>query len=330
MDFLVPAVFFVASAVVTALSVGIAIRIIPVLDVPNARSSHQTPTPSGGGLAVLPVILLAWLAASYWQGGTVDTTVILPLAAAAVLAVISWIDDVRPVPPALRFVAQLVAAAVVVVFAVPGGQVFQGLAPVWVEQLVIGILWVYFTNAFNFMDGIDGISGIEALGIGIGIAIVLLITGTGGGTAMQAAAIAGAGLGFLWWNWHPARIFLGDVGSVPLGFLLGWLLLKLATTGAWPAALILPMYYLADSGITLVRRIVRREKIWQAHREHFYQLAVIQGRSHAEVSRIVGYCNLGLIAFALVSLIDPWVGIVLGAFVAFVTLLVLKRGPAEQ
>ena len=180
------------------------------------------------------------------------------------------------------------------------------------------------------MDGIDGISGIEALGIGLGIAFVSVISGSGGGIAVQAAAIAGAGAGFLWWNWHPARIFLGDVGSVPLGFVAGWLLLILAINGEWAAAIILPMYYLADSGITLARRTLRREKIWQAHREHFYQLAIIQGRSHAEVSRIIGFCNLGLIAFALVSLISPWVGIVLGAFVTFFTLLALKRRSTSQ
>ncbi|NQV56424.1 MAG: glycosyl transferase, partial [Rhodospirillales bacterium] len=243
--------------------------------------------------------------------------------------VLSWIDDIRGLPPLLRLAVQLAVAALVVVFALPHGAVFQNLAPIWLDRLAAMILWVYFTNIFNFMDGIDGVSGIEALGIGIGIALVSLIAGSGGGIAIQAAAIAGAGLGFLWWNWHPARIFLGDVGSVPLGFLLGWLLLVLAANDEWAAALILPMYYLADSGLTLARRAVRREKIWQAHREHFYQLAVIQGRSHAEVSRIIGYCNFGLIVFALVSLLSPWVGIVLGAFTTFVTLLALKRRPAD-
>jgi UDP-N-acetylmuramyl pentapeptide phosphotransferase/UDP-N-acetylglucosamine-1-phosphate transferase len=330
MDVLIPAAFFIASAAAAAIGTGMVRRIVSVLDMPNERSSHDAPTPQSGGLAVVPVILAAWLITPFWTETALDQTMIWPIAGAAVLAILSWIDDMRGLAPALRLVVHLAVAALVVVFALPSGLVFQGLLPEWLDRLAALILWVYFTNAFNFMDGIDGISGIEALGIGLGIAFVSVISGSGGGIAVQAAAIAGAGAGFLWWNWHPARIFLGDVGSVPLGFVAGWLLLILAINGEWAAAIILPMYYLADSGITLARRTLRREKIWQAHREHFYQLAIIQGRSHAEVSRIIGFCNLGLIAFALVSLISPWVGIVLGAFVTFFTLLALKRRSTSQ
>jgi UDP-N-acetylmuramyl pentapeptide phosphotransferase/UDP-N-acetylglucosamine-1-phosphate transferase len=119
--------------------------------------------------------------------------------------------------------------------------------------------------------------------------------------ALFGASIAAAALGFLPWNWHPARLFLGDVGSVALGFLLGWLLLRLAAEGQWAAAVILPLYYLSDATLTLTRRTLRGEKPWQAHREHFYQRAVAAGLSHAAVVRAVGVANAGLIALAVMA-----------------------------
>ncbi|MDH3702467.1 MAG: glycosyl transferase, partial [Alphaproteobacteria bacterium] len=122
-----------------------------------------------------------------------------------------------------------------------------------------------------------------------------------------------AALGFLRFNWHPARIFLGDVGSVPLGYLLGWLLLQAAAAGYWAPALILPLYYLADATITLLRRAARREKVWQAHREHFYQRAVQNGRSHARVSLAVLAANVVLAALALVAVAQPVIALAAAA-----------------
>jgi UDP-N-acetylmuramyl pentapeptide phosphotransferase/UDP-N-acetylglucosamine-1-phosphate transferase len=118
---------------------------------------------------------------------------------------------------------------------------------------------------------------------------------------MLGMAVAGTALGFLVWNWYPARLFLGDVGSVPLGFALGWLLLQAAVAGYWAAALILPLYYLADATITLTRRALRGAKIWQAHREHFYQQAVAQGRDHGAVARAIAIGNIILIALAIAA-----------------------------
>jgi UDP-N-acetylmuramyl pentapeptide phosphotransferase/UDP-N-acetylglucosamine-1-phosphate transferase len=137
--------------------------------------------------------------------------------------------------------------------------------------------------------------------------------------------IAATMIGFLVWNWHPARIFLGDVGSIPLGFLLGWLLLDLAASGLWQAALILPLYYLADASLTLLRRLLRGAVIWHAHREHCYQQAVQRGRSHAAVSRAVAFTNLLLVGLAFVAAspsgppILPW--LILAAAIIIVGLL---------
>jgi UDP-N-acetylmuramyl pentapeptide phosphotransferase/UDP-N-acetylglucosamine-1-phosphate transferase len=220
------------------------------------------------------------------------------LTAATGLLALSWLDDRRGLPAGLRFAVHF-AAAVLGVAVLPADHLlFQGLLPLWADRMVAVPMLVWFINLYNFMDGIDGITGVETLSIGLGLTLL-------SGGAPWPAAIAGAGLGFLAWNWHPARIFLGDSGSVPLGYLLGWLLLDTAGQGQWAAALILPAYYLADATITLGRRAWRGETLWQAHREHFYQRAVRGGWRHSTVAALVLAANTGLIALALPAATHP-------------------------
>jgi UDP-N-acetylmuramyl pentapeptide phosphotransferase/UDP-N-acetylglucosamine-1-phosphate transferase len=263
-----------------------------VLDVPNDRSSHVVPTPRGGGIAVIGAIVAAWFV--LWTIG------LLPLASLGValgavgLAVVSWIDDLRGLSPAPRLLVQLAVVAIGV-WALPAGAIFQGWLSPGLDSVVAALLWVWFLNLFNFMDGIDGIDASEAAAIGLGL---VLVADADPSITAPSAAIAAAALGFLVWNWAPARIFLGDVGSVPLGYLLGFLLYELALRGSWLAALILPAYFLADATLTLVRRLLRRERVWQAHREHFYQRAVQNGLSHDAVVLRVIAADLVLIACA--------------------------------
>lgn len=268
-----------------------------ILDRPNDRSSHVVPTPRGGGLGVIAVLLSAWLIIGLVVPGSDPVANwLIPLAALA-LAWVSWIDDLRSLGALPRLGMQF-AAAILGVMVLPG-LVFQGLLPPWLDAAVTVIGWIWFVNLFNFMDGIDGISGIESMGIGAGILTIgLLTTDSLSAMHLHGLAITAAALGFLVWNWPPAKIFLGDIGSVPLGYLLGWLLLALAAHGQWEAAVILPLYYLADATLTLLRRLQRGEKIWRAHREHYYQKAVQNGRSHGQVSMAVGLVNLLLILLA--------------------------------
>lgn len=266
-----------------------------ILDRPNERSSHDTPTPRGGGLAVIGVLIPAWIAAALIAGTSVPW---LPLSAAAILAAISWRDDLHGLGIIWRLGAQALAVAAGV--ASLGGPVFQGLLPPWLDALVAAFLWLWFVNLYNFMDGIDGITATETASIGGGVALVALIATAGPpGAAAFGLSLAAAALGFLPWNWRRAKLFLGDVGSVPLGYLAGWLLLSMAAAGAWKAALILPLYYLADATVTLLRRLRRGERVWQAHREHYYQRAVQGGMSHAAVVRAILAGNLALAALAL-------------------------------
>ena len=274
-----------------------------ILDHPNERSSHSTPTPKGAGFAVIPCIIAAW-GITAW--GTPEAGITATLTAAAIgLAVLSWVDDLRGLNPVWRLGAQVLAVAFVFFSPDAGtffeGPFFGGLLPPGIDMVVAGLLWIWFINLFNFMDGIDGIAGVEAACIGIGIALVSAAAGLSDVFGAFGVAIAAATLGFLVWNWHPAKIFLGDIGSVPLGFMLGGLLLWLAASGQWAAALILPLYYLADATITLAKRFVRGEKVWQAHRQHFYQQALSHGLSHDHVVRHVLFIDLVLIALAVAA-----------------------------
>lgn len=265
------------------------------LDHPNERSSHSAPTPRGGGLAVTPAILVVWGALILWEGGRSFDWLLV--GGAAGLMALSWWDDRHTLPAAPRFLAHAAMVALGLA-SLPGeALVFQGWLPLWADRLLAGLGWLWFLNLYNFMDGIDGITGIETACIGLGLAVL--------GIAVQPAIIcAAAGLGFLVWNWHPARIFLGDSGSVPLGFVLGGLLVQLAAAGHLAAALILPAYYLADATITITRRLLNGEKIWQAHRKHFYQRAVQGGRSHAQVSLAILGGNAVLVAAAVMTVAD--------------------------
>ena len=256
----------------------------------------------------VPVLILGWLAIAS-RGAPPGTLVVL--AAAAALAALSWRDDRHGLAVTLRLGAH--GLAVLAGLASVHGLVFQGALPPLLDRAAAAVLWLWFVELYNFMDGIDGIAGIETTMLGGGIALVLGAAGQAGdGTAALALAAAAAGLGFLRWNWHPARIFLGDVGSVPLGYLLGWLLLLVAAKGLWAPALILPLYYLADASITLARRILRRALFWQAHREHFYQRALGRDGDHAAVARMVLLCDAALVALALLALAAPVSAVILG------------------
>ena len=167
-------------------------------------------------------------------------------------------------------------------------------------------------NLFNFMDGIDGLAATEMIGVGIGFCLLSAFAGVTFPHALFAynLILAAAGCGFLWWNWHPAKIFLGDVGSIPIGFLLGYLLLLAANSGYLFAALILPAYYLSDGTITLARRLWQGKKIWVAHSEHYYQQAVRRGRRHDTVTRYIFGLNILLVFLATLAVINPRIAVI--------------------
>lgn len=297
-----------------------------ILDHPNQRSNHTLPTPRGGGIAILAVMAGGFFMITWARGEIIGA---VPLfISMVILGAVSFADDLTGLPVKMRMVVQMVA-------------VFLGLLllpihilvpeyvwlPHWLLYIVIALSWLWFINLYNFMDGIDGITGVETISIALGVALIAFVTGHVP-LAAYAVIVAGATLGFLFLNWHPAAIFMGDVGSVVLGFVTGWLLLQLALYGHIVAALILPGYYLADSGITLLKRLIAKENIFEAHSKHYYQQAVKAGRSHAEVSIMIAKLNLVLMALALISALYPMMGWVCAplAIAAIVAVLRLFGG----
>ncbi len=295
-----------------------------VLDHPNERSLHAVPTPRGGGIALIGTIILAWAGLDV-AGESAPAGGIVLLGAVA-LAAMSWIDDLGGLSPLARLLGQVAAVGLSLWWSPLPGVVFQGWLPPAVDTMAAALAWLWFINLFNFMDGIDGLAGSEAAAIAAGL-FVFAIVGVGADSAfaLAAAAAFGATIGFLVWNWAPARIFMGDVGSVPLGFLLGYVLLALMARGWWKAAVILPLYFIADATITLARRAARGERVWRAHREHFYQRAVQNGLGHAAVTLRVIAANLGLIACAWAAE-NGFGPAALAAAVAIVALLLADLG----
>ncbi len=264
-----------------------------ILDQPNERSSHTAPTPRGGGIAVLTVLLPAWC--------VIDPRLWPQLLSALILAAIGWWDDLKGVAPWPRLAIQIFAVILGLWFQFPlaDGQFTGGLLPQPLDAVAAGLAWLWFINLFNFMDGIDGIAAGEAATIGLGLAVIALWFGGFADLAPLSLALVGSALGFLYWNWHPARIFLGDVGSQALGYLIGFLLLQAAGAGAWAAAIILPLYFWVDATWTLVRRTLAGENILEAHAQHVYQLSHRLGRRHDQVTGAILLANAVLILFAL-------------------------------
>jgi UDP-N-acetylmuramyl pentapeptide phosphotransferase/UDP-N-acetylglucosamine-1-phosphate transferase len=302
---------------------------------PNVRSSHREPTPQGGGIAVVAATLVvacgtAALSPALLQN---DGGQLLVLAAmAALLAVVGAIDDVRSSPAAVRLVLQCIAVGALIATLPKELQILPHV-PWWIERAGLLLAGVWFVNLVNFMDGIDWMTVAEFVPVS-GTLVLLGLAGTLPMLpAVVAAALLGAILGFAPFNKPAARLFLGDVGSLPIGLLLGWLLLQLAGEGHVAAAVILPLYYLLDATITLARRIVRGEQFWQAHRSHFYQRATDNGFSVPAVVKRVVLVNLALAALALVSVAAHSMAaslIALAASVAIVAWLLLTFSHAKR
>lgn len=319
---------FLAGLVLTALLTRVFLGWVEARDIAaeeNHRTMHKGRVPTGGGWPLLAAALAAVLA--LWPPAS-DYGVLLPCLAA--LALVSWADDVRTVPPLLRLGVHLGATAAAIA-SIPGDLfIFQGVLPFWADRLLAGLALAWFINLYNFMDGIDGIAGVETVAITLGYAAVLFAIGKLDAPLLPLAlAVAGASMGFLVWNWHPARIFLGDVGAVPLGFLTGWLMLDLAAHHSLAAALILPLYFAADATITITRRILRGEKPWEPHREHAYQRAARGLGSHAPVSGQIALANLVLIVCACVALTRPWLGLAAAALEIAFLLYSLDKAAAK-
>ncbi len=295
------------------------------LDHPTTRSSHERPTPRGGGLAIVVTTLLgAGVAVSV---GMLDPHLGLALGGGgSFVAAVGWWDDRAGVPPRLRLAAHALAATWALWWL--GGLPMIMLGSTRVELGLLGSLLglagiVWAINLFNFMDGIDGIAGVEASCAGLGGALLLMGHGASGG-AVVPLLIAGASLGFLAWNWAPARIFMGDVGSGYLGFAFAVLAIW-SEDQAGPSIMswaVLSMVFILDATVTLIRRGLRRERVTEGHRHHAYQRLVLAGWSHRAVTSAVLGLNVVLIGTAL---LPPLTALATAVVLCGVSYLVVER-----
>jgi UDP-N-acetylmuramyl pentapeptide phosphotransferase/UDP-N-acetylglucosamine-1-phosphate transferase len=266
---------------------------------PDHRSSHEVPTPQGGGIFVIATTVAAAALAAYLQSGFAGIPLSLAgiLAATIALAIVGAVDDARVLQAAPRLILQTVVVVVVVAMLPAELHVITAL-PWWIERLGILLVLLWFVNLVNFMDGIDWMTVAESVPVTAALAAFGLMGALPREATAVAFALGGAMIGFAPFNRPVARLFLGDVGSLPIGLLLGWLLVLLADGGHLAAALLLPLYYLADATITLLRRIAKGEQIMQPHRSHFYQRATDGGFSVYGIVARVFLLNCILVALA--------------------------------
>lgn len=326
--------FFVQVAAIAAASFVITVvstmALWPLFDrywtaTPNARSSHRKPTPQGGGLAIIGAVVI--VVSGFLFGLATSQTPLevgVLLGAAAGLAVVGSVDDMTPLSAPLRLVLQAFAAALVIATMPSELRIIDAL-PLWLERslILIGMLW--FVNVVNFMDGIDWMTVAEVAPVTFGLTIFGVIGALPHDATFVAAALCGGIIGFAPFNRPVARLFLGDVGSLPIGLLLSWLLILLAAGGHLVAALLLPLYYLADATITMLRRLFKGERITQAHRSHFYQKALDRGLGVYRIIVMVFAANILLVLLAAAALLSHslWLdGTLLTAGCAIVGVLV--------
>ncbi|OCK54148.1 glycosyl transferase [Bradyrhizobium sp. LMTR 3] len=267
---------------------------------PNARSSHRVPTPQGAGVAVIAATLIA-AAAVIALADTVEMRIpVAAFGATLFIAAVGFADDVNSIPVVPRLLLQGLAVAAVILIA-PDSLRIVPACPLWLERGLLILAGLWFVNLVNFMDGLDLMTVAEIVPITGALVLLGWLGGLPASTTVVAAALFGAMLGFAPFNRPVAKIFLGDVGSLPIGLLAGWCLLQLAWHQQVAAALLLPLYYLADATVTLLRRVARREPFWAAHRTHFYQRATDNGFSVSRVVSEVFALNLVLAALAIGS-----------------------------
>jgi Fuc2NAc and GlcNAc transferase len=305
-----------------------------VVQSPNARSSHTIPTPSGGGIGIVLGGSLATAAAALTQ----PWPNVLVLVTALLVAAVGFYDDRRPLPARVRLAAQVVLIGIAIGFGVrldalqqQVGVPLPGLAVAALALVAI----VYWVNLFNFMDGIDGIAGSQAIFMCCAAALLATLRApefTATAPFWVLLGVAAATAGFLVQNWPPAKIFMGDAGSTYLGFVIGSLAL-ITIAGGWltlPQWVILAAAFVADATVTLVRRLLLGEKVFEAHRRHAYQVLSRRWSSHRKVTlAFIGLNVIWLFPFAYAAQGWGWLAVVI-AYLPLVGLAVYFGAGAPE
>lgn len=321
-------IVFFSSLLLTAVIRQYALR-KDLLDIPNFRSSHSVPTPSGGGLSIVLCFVVV-LALMYFQN-RLENEVFYALSGGGLLvASVGFWDDHHPISARWRISIHFLAAFWILYWI--GGLASADKLPVfggfgWLGFTIGTFFLVWLLNLYNFMDGIDGLAAVETIYIALSAGILILVRGSSDELATLLIVLAFSCLGFLFWNWPPAKIFMGDVGSGFLGLVLGGFVLMTSIDQSLPfwSWLILFGVFLVDATFTLSRRIMRGERWYEAHRSHAYQIASRLLGSHKKATMSVLIINIvWLLPLAMLASFYPKSGI-LWVIISYLPLTILAE-----
>lgn len=306
-----------------------------IIDRPGGRRSHLAPTPRSAGVVLLFLYMMFFPIAEYCLHSELvySPKILLSLLP---IATISFLDDIKSVPITIRLTIHFICSAFGVWFFIYPFRLLHNTELILAIDMLIGIFALAsFVNVYNFLDGIDGITASQSIHLSVTIIILCALQSRMINNyefiIITNIIILGWSIGFLFFNWHPAKIFVGDVGSISLGFLFGLCLLMIAVSNIklFAAAVIAPLYYIADGAGTVLIRLVNKEKIWEPHLKHFFQKAVKKGMSHSQVTLLIIQCNLALMILSIGSLYYTIICFGLAVAVVFFTLMRMTGGRYE-
>ena len=297
-----------------------------LVDKPGARRIHTSTTPRGGGIGFVVIMVLGFTIFEYILTKNFQNSIkILPIF--LLIATISFIDDLRAVSIGSRLLVHFIVAVTAIYLFLYPFPLFHHELPYYVDFILAVLGLVAFLNIYNFLDGIDGITAVQSIHLAVTIIALCMIkidVILNANLIITIALITLAySIAFIMFNWHPAKIFLGDVGSISIGFLLGLCLLMISASGErlFAACSIASLYYLADGGITILIRLTNKEKIWQPHLKHFFQKAVKRGMTHKQVVCRIAICNFFLMLLSINALYNPAISIILAILTVMITII---------
>ena len=310
------------------------LALLGVVDVPNKRRAHNKITPRGGGLAIVIVVIIAFSIFEYLETEALFYSIrIVPIL--LTIATVSFLDDLKPMPILVRLSIHLICSTLSVLFFLFPGSLFHQELPLYIDFILSIIILTAFLNIYNFLDGIDGITSAESIHLSITMLLLCylksdIIINLNLIIVLNIIILASS-IGFLIFNWHPAQIFLGDVGTISLGLLIGLclLLISASSSNLFVASFIASLYYIADGGLTILIRLLNKEKIWQPHLKHFFQKAVKNGKTHTEVVSRITICNIFLMILSIISCYEPLIAIILAMLVVMITLINFSKKSNE-
>lgn len=323
------ALIFIASFVFTLILTGLLLSLLrshKIFDIPNKHSSHTVSVPRGGGIAVVSVLTLAIWAINYRF--ELVSNMWLILLVMLLLALLSWIDDISKsgINFRWRLISYFIAATTAILLLPTDELILQGLVSLQFDRVIAIVALVWFMHLFNLMDGIDGIAAGQMSSIGVGVFLLFFIAPLPEGWGLVGLVLIGVSLGFFYWNWAPASIVLGDVGSIPLGFLIGFLLIKLAALGFIAPVILLTLYYLVEGFWSYITHFINKRSLFKDKIENGCQKAIDAGLNASQVVIKILCLNCFLIGMALLSLYLPWLIFFISLFLTVLFVFYLRRG----